>query len=392
MIGGRQVCARWRYLRHTLRRAARAAGASSAPSGGSPRPDATSASRSGRPPCPAVSRCRRSHRRWAPTTTRGGRAHPSPGRHASAHRRGPVRSVVRGLADPEVFGHDRLDDLRRGRGRDGDDDPPPVIFAPNHHSHLDTGLMVRAVPADVAAPSSSRPPPPTTSSTSAGRPACRRSPSTPCRSTASRPVAIGRPHASATSSPTAGASSSTPRAVAHPTAGARTFKGGAAYLAGRTGAPVVPVYIDGTDSIMGKGMNVPSRAASRVDVRRARSDRSRASRPAGSTTASRPPSPSSPTSRPPTTGRPGAGRPTGPARRWVDRPTPAGAASGTCRSAGARASPAGDVRRPAGGPTWADETTPRDDPIWARTFPNPVLGAYVPEIENQRPSSAWCGR
>ena len=26
------------------------------------------------------------------------------------------------------------------------EDPPPVIFAPNHHSHLDTGLMIRSVP------------------------------------------------------------------------------------------------------------------------------------------------------------------------------------------------------------------------------------------------------
>ena len=39
------------------------------------------------------------------------------------------------------MGLDRLSDLT-GRA-----EPPPVIFAPNHHSHLDTGLMVRAVPA-----------------------------------------------------------------------------------------------------------------------------------------------------------------------------------------------------------------------------------------------------
>ena len=34
------------------------------------------------------------------------------------------------------------------------------------------------------------------------------------------------------------------------------FKGGAAYLANRTGAPVVPVHIDGTDSIFAKGMKL----------------------------------------------------------------------------------------------------------------------------------------
>ena len=32
------------------------------------------------------------------------------------------------------------------RPRDADEPPPPLIFAPNHHSHLDTALMVRAVP------------------------------------------------------------------------------------------------------------------------------------------------------------------------------------------------------------------------------------------------------
>ena len=62
---------------------------------------------------------------------------------------GPMRLVVRGLADPEIFGPDRLDDLRR-QAADADDPPPPLIFAPNHHSHLDTALMVRAVPVHVA--------------------------------------------------------------------------------------------------------------------------------------------------------------------------------------------------------------------------------------------------
>ena len=68
---------------------------------------------------------------------------------------GPVRVGIRALADPEVFGHDRLEDLLRG-ARHRDEDPPPVIFAPNHHSHLDTGLMVRAVPASVAEPARHR--------------------------------------------------------------------------------------------------------------------------------------------------------------------------------------------------------------------------------------------
>ena len=53
---------------------------------------------------------------------------------------GPIRLFARTLANPDIVGTDRLDDLARR------DDPPPVIFAPNHHSHLDTGLMIRSVP------------------------------------------------------------------------------------------------------------------------------------------------------------------------------------------------------------------------------------------------------
>ncbi len=35
------------------------------------------------------------------------------------------------------------------------------------------------------------------------------------------------------------------------------FKGGAAYLSARTGAAVVPVFIDGTGALFGKGMKRP---------------------------------------------------------------------------------------------------------------------------------------
>jgi 1-acyl-sn-glycerol-3-phosphate acyltransferase len=53
---------------------------------------------------------------------------------------GPLRLLVETLARPEVTGLDRLADLTKL------DDPPPVIFAPNHHSHVDTGLMIRSIP------------------------------------------------------------------------------------------------------------------------------------------------------------------------------------------------------------------------------------------------------
>src|SRR5688500_6653644 len=50
--------------------------------------------------------------------------------------RGPLNAAVKFVANPEILGVDRLDDLARL------DEPPPVIFAPNHHSHIDTPLMV----------------------------------------------------------------------------------------------------------------------------------------------------------------------------------------------------------------------------------------------------------
>jgi 1-acyl-sn-glycerol-3-phosphate acyltransferase len=42
------------------------------------------------------------------------------------------------------------------------------------------------------------------------------------------------------------------------------FKGGAAYLSARTGAPVVPVFLDGTGAIFGKGMKKPKPGKTKV--------------------------------------------------------------------------------------------------------------------------------
>ena len=53
---------------------------------------------------------------------------------------GPLRVAITAVARPEVLGRDRLSDLARA------EDPAPLIFAPNHHSHLDTALMIRSIP------------------------------------------------------------------------------------------------------------------------------------------------------------------------------------------------------------------------------------------------------
>ena len=174
---------------------------------------------------------------------------------------GPMRAIVRGLADPEVFGTDRLDDLRR-QAADSHQPPPPLIFAPNHHSHLDTALMVRAVPftwrkrlvvaaaadyffdkrwkATLAALSLN------------GVPIDRESTG---RRSADMIRELVEDGWSLVIYPEGGRS---------PDGWGQDFKAGAAYLSSRTGAPVVPVFIDGTGSIFGKGMKRPKPGRTRV--------------------------------------------------------------------------------------------------------------------------------
>ena len=174
---------------------------------------------------------------------------------------GPMRLAVRGLADPEVFGTDRLDDLRRQADQD-DAPPPPLIFAPNHHSHLDTALMVRAVPFTwrkrlvVAAAADyffDKRWKATLAALSLNAIPIDR------ESTGRRSADMIRELVddgwSLVIYPEGGRS---------PDGWGQTFKGGAAYLAGRTGAPVVPVFIDGTGSIFGKGMKRPKPGRTRV--------------------------------------------------------------------------------------------------------------------------------
>ncbi|MDW3213821.1 MAG: lysophospholipid acyltransferase family protein [Ilumatobacteraceae bacterium] len=169
---------------------------------------------------------------------------------------GPLRLAVKGIANSEVKGVDRLADLMRL------DDPPPVIFAPNHHSHVDTGLMIRSIPmcwrrelvvaaaADYffdkqwkAAVSAL-----TLNAIPIDREVTGRKSSDMFRDL----VADGH---SLLIYPEGGRS---------PDGWGQEFKGGAAYLSSRTGAPVVPVFIDGTGAIFGKGMKRPKPGRTKV--------------------------------------------------------------------------------------------------------------------------------
>jgi len=169
---------------------------------------------------------------------------------------GPLRLLIAGLARPEVTGLDRLADLVEL------DDPPPAIFAPNHHSHIDTGLMIRSIPmcwrrelvvaaaadyffdahwkAALSALSLNAIP--------IDREVTGRKSSDMFRDL----VADGH---SLLIYPEGGRS---------PDGWGQDFKGGAAYLSSRTGAPVVPVFIDGTGAIFGKGMKRPKPGRTKV--------------------------------------------------------------------------------------------------------------------------------
>jgi 1-acyl-sn-glycerol-3-phosphate acyltransferase len=169
---------------------------------------------------------------------------------------GPIRLAARVITDPEVHGTDRLADLTSLKH------PPAVIFAPNHHSHLDTGLMIRSVPTVwrrkliVAA---------------AADYFFDKRWKAAISALALNAIPIDREITGRKSSdlirelieegyslviyPEGGRS---------PDGWGQDFKGGAAYLSARTGAPVVPVFIDGTGAIFGKGMKRPRPGRTKV--------------------------------------------------------------------------------------------------------------------------------
>jgi 1-acyl-sn-glycerol-3-phosphate acyltransferase len=171
--------------------------------------------------------------------------------------RGPLRAMVKLIADPQVHGTDRLADLI-ALG----DDAPPVIFAPNHHSHVDTPLMVTAVPEPwrsklvVAAAADyffdTRLKGAAAALALNALPIDREVTGRKSSDMIRRLVDDGW---SLVIYPEGGRS---------PDGWGQEFKGGAAYLSDRTGAPVVPVFIDGTGSIFGKGMKRPKPGTARV--------------------------------------------------------------------------------------------------------------------------------
>jgi 1-acyl-sn-glycerol-3-phosphate acyltransferase len=157
---------------------------------------------------------------------------------------GMVRPIIAGLAQPERRGLDRLADLEG-----------PAIFAANHHSHLDAGLLITSLPE------------PHRHQVFAAA-AADYFFDTRVKATASALVLnaipiertkVGRRSADQAAELIDDGWSMVifPEGGRSPDGWGQPFRGGAAYLAIRCGIPVVPVHIAGTGRILPKGRNRP---------------------------------------------------------------------------------------------------------------------------------------
>lgn len=205
----------------------------------------------------------------APTTPKGVEALPTKGKLGADYdtawaRRFParfarltllegvMRPAVAALGAPERDGIDRLTSLTDG----------PVIFAGNHHSHLDTPVVLTSIPEPwrhrvfVGAAADYFFRTRITSAISAlliGAIPIERSKVT--RRSADQAAELLDAGWSMLIFPEGGRS---------PDGWGQPFRGGAAYLASRCNVPVVPLHIQGTARILRKGAKLPSPANVRV--------------------------------------------------------------------------------------------------------------------------------
>lgn len=157
---------------------------------------------------------------------------------------GPMRLAVAGMAAPERSGMDRL---ATSSG--------PMIFAANHHSHLDTPLLLTSIPepwrhrtvvaaaADYFFPNRVAA---TMSALTIGAVPIERN-------------KVGRRSADQAAELLAEGWSLLiyPEGGRSPDGWGQEFRGGAAYLSLRTGVPVVPIHLSGTGRILGRGRRLP---------------------------------------------------------------------------------------------------------------------------------------
>ncbi len=164
-----------------------------------------------------------------------------------------LRPAIAAVAKPERLGTDRLKAL---------DPDQPAIFVANHHSHLDTSLLLTSIPHQwryrlvVAAAADyffDKRVKAVVSALAIGAiPIDRRSTG---RSSANQAADLINAGNSLLIFPEGGRS---------PDGWGQSFKGGAAYLAQRCEVPVVPVYIAGTGRVWRKGQKRPRPARTAV--------------------------------------------------------------------------------------------------------------------------------
>jgi 1-acyl-sn-glycerol-3-phosphate acyltransferase len=155
-----------------------------------------------------------------------------------------IRPAVHAIASPAVDGRERLDALEA-----------PVIFAANHHSHVDTGLLLSLLPERFRRR--------TVVAAAADYFFDRRAKGT-LHALAFGAVPVERTKVNRRSADMTLALLADgwnlvifPEGGRSPDGWAQEFRGGAAYLAVRSGRPVVPVWLDGTRHVWPKGQRLP---------------------------------------------------------------------------------------------------------------------------------------
>ena len=164
---------------------------------------------------------------------------------------GLVTPAMQVLAAPRLRGLDRLTDLEG-----------PAVFAANHHSHVDTPLVLSSIPEPwrhhivIGAAADyffgNRVTAPLSALVIGAIPIERNK--------------VGRKSAddAATLIDEGWSMLIFPEGGRSPDGWGQEFRGGAAYLALRCGVPVVPIHVEGTGRILRKGRSVPRRSATTI--------------------------------------------------------------------------------------------------------------------------------
>ena len=166
----------------------------------------------------------------------------------SALQRGLLMPALWVLTSPEVLGRDRFEHL------DG-----PFIFAANHHSHLDTGMVLAALPARLRNK---------TIVAAAGDYFFDKRAKGIASALSLNAVPIERQKVSRRSSDQVATLLSEgwnlvifPEGGRSPDGLGQAFKAGSTFLAVKRLCPIVPVHIGGTDIVFPKGASIPKRHA-----------------------------------------------------------------------------------------------------------------------------------